>query len=135
MNSILKALQEEMLVAATGQDAIDAIKKATESGVFYAEVVQTQAGQFSMGSSAVTVDGEEVDVPCVYATEDEVMACIQEEQDRYAEEIESGDRDDDDEYEGELMLVKWDGGDNMSFHCPHTQAECESGDWKWHAGI
>lgn len=134
MNPIFTALIEEAK-ATNNQSAIAAMKAAVESGEFFVEVIQTQVGQFSMGSTSVIIGEEEIDIPCVYATDVEVMKDIREQQSRYADEIEDGERDDDDEYEGELMVAKWDGGNMMSFHSPDTKVLLGEGEWKWHAGI
>lgn len=134
MNPIFTAILEE--TKATGkQAAITAMETAIESGIFYVEVVHTMFGQYSTGTTTVMVNEQAVAIPAIYASDEEVLVEIREEQSRYADEIEEGERDEGDEYEGELMMVKWDGGEMISFHCPDTKACHEEGKWMWHAGL
>tara|TARA_R110001583_G_scaffold174017_5_gene328251 strand:+ start:619 stop:1023 length:405 start_codon:yes stop_codon:yes gene_type:complete len=134
MNTIFAALLEETKVSGD-LAAIAAMESALTSGTFFVEVICTMSGQYAMGSTSVTVGNKEIDIPAIYTSKCEVLNCILEERDRYAEEIEEGERDEDDEYEGQLMIAKWDGGKNISFHCPDTGIKYEEGDWRWHAGI
>ncbi|APD92023.1 hypothetical protein BM525_19260 (plasmid) [Alteromonas mediterranea] len=99
---------------------------------FYAECVPCASGQFSMGISEV--DG--VEIPALYATPAEAFESYAEEVTRYRFEIECGERDEDDEYEGSVCIIAWDGGDLVSiydFSYPPL-ALAESSPWRWHAG-
>jgi len=97
--------QESLLAGLSGRE-LELMKKALKDNLFWAVGIDTLCGGYSLGGSSM--QGYE-NIPCLYATRDEAQAEIQEEQDRYAEEIADGDRDDDDEYEGELVAVHWDG--------------------------
>lgn len=99
---------------------------------FYAECVPCASGQFSMGISEV--DG--VEIPALYATPAEAFESYAEEVTRYRFEIECGERDEDDEYEGFVCIIEWDGGDLISIYDfsypPLTLTEFSP--WRWHAG-
>lgn len=102
--------QKALLNGLTG-DKLLAMQTAIDNNLFWAVGIDTLCGGYSLGNSS---DGESESTPCLYATRDEAVAELTEEQDRYAEEIANGDRDDDDdEYEGELVAVHWDGGDTL----------------------
>lgn len=119
----------------TGDQAkIDAMKEAIENELFHVEVIQTFVGQFAMGCATYPVNGEDLEMPCVYASAKEVEDVIAEGQEQYADQIKSGDRDADDEYEGEHMLMRWDGGSHVTFLSADGEHELGSGDWRWHSG-
>jgi len=67
----------------------------------YAELIPTMCGW------AIAIDDNQM--PVLYDTKNEVLEEIEEMHDHYQEQIEAGERDDDDEYEGECHLVRWDG--------------------------
>jgi len=71
----------------------------------WAELIPTMCGW------AVGIEGEGDEVkPCLYDTQNEVIEEIEEMHDLYHEQIEAGERDEeDDEYEGECHAVRWDG--------------------------
>ncbi len=70
----------------------------------WAELIPTMCGW------AIAIDDNQT--PVFYDTEAEVLEEIASMQADYDEQIEAGERDEDDEYEGECHLVKWD-GDNL----------------------
>jgi hypothetical protein len=99
---------------------------------FYGEAILA-GSQISLGSSEV--DG--IPIPSLYMTESEVHEEIASEHQRYMEEIEDGDRDDDDEYEGYGVMVKWDGGDDIKFFELDSLVEIPTSNssWKFHCGL
>jgi len=131
---IFKAILDEAI--ATGDQAnIDAMKVAIEQEIFFVEVIVTGIGQYSMGSTSVDVEGKDTPIPCVYATQAEVLAEIKDETQRYESEVQGGERDVEDEYEGQLMAMKWDGGTQVSFFdVDDLDAKLDEGAWRWHAG-
>ena len=133
MNPNFKILMNEALETGD-QGRIDAMATAIENELFHVEIIQTLSGQFAMGCSMYDINGETISMPCVYGSANEVEDLIAEGREQYASQIESGDRDADDEYEGEPMLMKWDGGSNVVFLSADGEHELESGDWLWHAG-
>jgi len=134
MKPVFKALLAEA-VASGNQVQIEATKKAIETETFFVDVVVTSCGQYCMGSSSVDVDGETVDIPNVYVTQEDVQAEIDSEVARYNQDIEDGERDEDDEYEGVLMAMKWDGGTQVEFfEVDNLEQVIEVGAWRWHAG-
>ncbi|MEG3764919.1 hypothetical protein V5298_00315 [Alteromonas sp. 14N.309.X.WAT.G.H12] len=100
---------------------------------FYIECIPCLNGQFAFGSTEI--DGE--DIPYIHTTPASAFADLAEEKQRYKEEIESGDREPDDEYEGQVAVLKWDGGDNISIleFGPFPSVWIENESWRWHAGI
>jgi len=134
MKPVFKALLAEA-VASGNQVQIEATKRAIETETFFVDVVVTSCGQYCMGSSSVDVDGETVDIPNVYVTQEDVQAEIDSEVARYNQDIEDGERDEDDEYEGVLMAMKWDGGTQVEFfEVDNLEQVIEVGAWRWHAG-
>ena len=108
--------------------------KACETGTFYVEAIACLNGEYSLGCTEL-LDGTEM--PILYPTREEAFKEIQEEIDRYAEEVKVGERDEDDEYEGELLVAKWDGESKMVSLYTET---CESspvheGTWRSMAGL
>ncbi len=62
------------------------------------------------GSYAVSIEGEGDDAkPCLYDSEGEVLEEIAAMQADYNEQIEAGERDEGDEYEGVCHKADWDG--------------------------
>ena len=70
----------------------------------WAELIPTMCGY-----SVAICEHEGETVPYLYDFENEVTEEIEEMHDHYQEQIEAGERDDDDEYEGEAHRVSWDG--------------------------
>ncbi len=99
--------------------SLQAIDKAISAQIFYVDAIECASGDYSFGSSEVG----DVDIPYLYPTPEQPLQEIKEEQARYAQEIKLEERDDDDEYDGVLVAVKWDGGDTVTILCPDTQGE------------
>lgn len=99
---------------------------------FYGECIPCMSGQFSTGLSEV----EGVPVPALYTTPADAFESQAEEVARYQSEIEEGDRDYDDEYEGMVVVVDWDGGDLFTvsdFSYPSVKMVNQE-PWRWHVG-
>jgi len=104
---------------------VDAIHSAMLNGGFFAEVVVCDNGQFSTGSTS-DVFGETV--PCLSVDKSEIESEIVQMQQAYLLQIAEGERDEDDEWEGQLMRVVWHEDDTLSFYgdcdefCQHELA-------------
>jgi hypothetical protein len=83
-------------------DSSAEMRSAIITNTFFVEAIQCGSG-YSIGM----IDT----MPGLYATAGEVETEIAEEQARYAAEIEAGERDDDDEWEGFLMMAKFNTSD------------------------
>lgn len=64
--------------------------------------------------SGYSIGSMDSNLPAVYATLDEAIAENKDMTDSYASDIERGDRDEDDYWDGEVVMAHWDGGDNMT---------------------
>ena len=65
-------------------------------------------------------------MPALYATLSEAQEELDDTIRDYKADIKSGERDADDEYEGELLAVRWDGGDTLQFLDPTSLSEISS---------
>lgn len=79
--------------------------------VFYAEVVVCEFGQYSTGDMG---DGQ-LPVPILFDTIDQAQDSINDMVKSYQQDIDEGHRDNDDEYEGVVMAVKWSTDDTLTF--------------------
>lgn len=110
MNTQTYTPKQQALLNGLSGDALSAMQKAIAEKLFWAVGIDTLCGGYSLGNAG---DGIGESTPCLYATKEEAAAELKEDQERYAEESAEGDRDDDDEFEGELVAVRWDGGDTL----------------------
>jgi len=91
----------------------------------FAEVVVCDYGQFSTGS---TSNAAGISSPCLALDKTEIEREIAQMQESYLDQIEQGERDEDDEWEGQLMRVIWNIDDTLSFYsicdenCEHALA-------------
>jgi len=92
-------------------------------------------GQYCMGSTELNVDGVATAMPVVYATEADAQAEIDAMQMGYQEDIDAGERDEDDEYEGEVMIMQWDGGDKVIIKALDMSVIDDTNTWQFHAGL
>lgn len=87
------------------------LQSALEKGDFlYAVVVPCMNGQMSTGSMSL----DDATVPSLGLRE-AMAADLASEQAEYAKQIADDERDDDDEFEGELMAVRWNSDDTLTF--------------------
>lgn len=106
----LSPIQQMLLNDAINQEFM---AEAIVEGVFYAEVIEDMSGSMNPGTVG---SGDEV-MPALYAT----LAEAQFENQGNIEEIErqksdpNFDRDSDDRWEGFVVKILWDGGDDMIF--------------------
>tara|TARA_Y100001956_G_scaffold27558_1_gene27344 strand:+ start:4264 stop:4644 length:381 start_codon:yes stop_codon:yes gene_type:complete len=124
----LNPIQQALLDSATDKVAM---QKAIESGVFYAEVVEDISG--GMNPSSFEFNG--ITGPSLMATYDEALAEYEENVEEIDLQIAQGDRDDDDEWDGFVVKVLWDGGDDITFACPHTSEVMRTANWKESCGL
>ena len=82
-------------------------------GLLYASVVVCMNGQYSTGSMSLNDDP----VPAL-DTRESIEVEIAEEAAELARLVEEGARDEDDEIEMELMAVRWNSDDTLSFYAP-----------------
>ena len=134
MNPILAALLEQ-ITDVCNDTQIAEMKKAIESHHFFIEVTPTMVGQYCMGSTELNVDGVATAMPVVYATEADAQAEIDAMQMGYQEDIDAGERDEDDEYEGEVMIMQWDGGDKVIIKALDMSVIDDTNTWQFHAGL
>lgn len=123
MNKVMNALVEM-----SGNDA--QWKAACEKGVFYVIATPVFGGTYSVGcmeTPAGDVPGLE---PTMAAAEDENNSIIAE----YRQQIVDGERDDDDEWDGEVMEAHWD-GESAEMHLYSNGQLIYSGDWRDMAGL
>lgn len=93
------AVPIELASALLALDDSVEMAQAVLKNVFYVEAIPRQNGTYSIGS-------RDEKVPALYATEQEVIDEIAQMQSQYAKDIENGERESDDEWEGELMQVR-----------------------------
>lgn len=120
------------------------VVRACENGEFYVVGIDCLNGVMSVGCSE---DPDGNDMPNLYCKREDAFNEVQEEIDRYTEEIAEGERDEDDEYEGQLLAVKWDGQskimavyDETIIANPPEEGSWRStpmyeGDWRSMAGL
>lgn len=75
-------------------------------------------GQYATGSLGDVEDA----IPAL-DVRSEIEACIAENVEEYERQIREGERDEDDEWEGDLMAVRWNGDDTLSFYTPENLDE------------
>ena len=110
----LTPMQREWLdICVTPDQQEQARKTLTEGGYLFADVVPCFNGSFSTGSTQRV--GSDIIVPLLYLTVSEAIEANRECREEYEVGIRDGYRDGDDRYEGEVMLVKWQ-GDTLSFY-------------------
>jgi hypothetical protein len=116
--STLTALQQSFInIMVAEGSASETVIEAINSGNLFAEAIDTVFGGISTGSMSLN---ENPDVPALALTKESILADIKEGQENYADQIEEGERDDDDEYEGELLRVFWDENDMLWFFTPES---------------
>jgi hypothetical protein len=87
------------LIALQSESGRDAMVAAIAAGVFYADAVRVD------GYTIPSTEYHGVNAPLLYATAKEAELEIAEEVARYKDDIDNGDREEDDEYEGGLVKV------------------------------
>jgi hypothetical protein len=116
--STLTALQQSFINIMVSEGATpEVVIEAIESGNLFAEAIDTIFGGISTGSMSL---GEDADVPALSLTKESILADIKDGQENYADQIEEGARDEDDEYEGMLLRVFWDKNDTLWFFTPES---------------
>lgn len=101
------------------------MQQAISTGIFYVEAISTMCG-YSIGAM-------DADLPAVYATKELAEKDNQEMIENHLQQIEDGERDKSDEWEGEVMKCRWDGSENMSLYCEGHFIATDS--WKSLAGL
>jgi hypothetical protein len=124
----LNPIQQALLDSSSDQAAM---RKAIESGVFYAEVIEDISGDLNPSS----FEFEDITGPSLLATYDEALEEFESNQEEFDLQIAMGDRDENDEWEGLLVKVFWDGGDTITFADPHTSDVIKTANWKETCGL
>lgn len=123
MNKIMSALVE---ISNDGEQW----KRACEKGVFYVIATPVFSGSYSVGC----MESPAGDVPSLCATlaeaEEENNDMIEE----YKSQIDAGERDEDDEWDGEVMEARWD-GESDEMHLYSNGHHIYSGSWRDMAGL
>lgn len=96
------------------------------SEVKWVELIPVLIGRYSV---CVQEDKSGNITPCLYETREEAMAEIQDSRDIYKQQIDEGQRDPDDEYEGEVHPCVQD-GDELVLLCEESLIETERVSWK-----
>lgn len=100
MTNLHPNLQKVIDIFEHSDEAIEACRK----GVFYVVATPCMCTELNIGSM-------NDDLPALYpsfeAANEENQSCVE----TYLSEIEMEDRDEGDEWDGEVMKVSWDGGD------------------------
>lgn len=109
----LTTAQQNFVNMFDGEDRETMTSTLINGGLLYASVVVCMNGQYSTGSMSLNSDP----VPAL-DTRESIEAEIAEEADELARLVEEGDRDEDDEIEMELMAVRWNSDDTLSFYSP-----------------
>jgi hypothetical protein len=122
----LTALQQAFIDTMSGDTVTpEQVRQALLNGELYADAIDTSCGGMSTGS--ISVD-DESNVPALYVTREEAEADVNGERERYLNEIADGERDDDDEYEGDVYRVYWDGTDTLHFFTPDAGSGTDTTD-------
>ena len=101
-----KALLEEL----ESQELVN-MQTAIANNTFYAAGINTVCGGISLG----LIEAEEIDIPCLFSTIEKAQDSIDDEVERYIEEVSASEREEDDVFEGEIHLVRWS-DDGLNIH-------------------
>ncbi|TNC80848.1 MAG: hypothetical protein C9356_12040 [Oleiphilus sp.] len=101
-------------------------KQYQPSDVKWGEFIAVLIGGYSV---SMTEDKQGNPMPFLYDTKTEVESEIQDAIDAYNEQIAEGDRDADDEYEGEAFPCVVE-GDEIVLLCEHSLEELERINWR-----
>ena len=101
-----KALLEEL----ESQELVN-MQTAIANSTFYAAGINTVCGGISLG----LIEAEEIDIPCLFSTIEKAQDSIDDEVERYIEEVSASEREEDDVFEGEIHLVRWS-DDGLNIH-------------------
>jgi hypothetical protein len=123
MNKVMTALVE-----LSGGD--EQWKKACEAGVYYVIGTPILGGSYGVGCMETSI-GE---LPNLMPTKAEAEEENQEMIDIYQEQVDEGERDEDDEWDGEVLEARWDGEDSQ-LHLYSGGHHIYSGDWRDMAGL
>jgi len=109
---------------------------ACEKGVFYVVAISELGGGQSIGS---TEDSQGNPMPLIFCTRAEAQEDLDADNQRYLDDIEENERDEDDQFEGEILLAKWDGqSESMSLYIEELGLDIPPlyvGNWKHMAGL
>lgn len=103
--------------------------QAVELGVFYVDAIECFCG-YSIG--ALTGD---IKVPALFPTLEEAVSYNREMSELYQMDIEAGERESDDKWEGEVMLCRWDFISDEMELCELSGNIVHREDWKSLSGI
>lgn len=130
--------EQQALLNSVTESNKAAMLNAIKTGIFFIEGLECINGDVSSGSTeGETDDGEVVAIPCLFATLSEAEAEHKEMIEEYESQIKNNDRDDDDEWEGEVFRVFWDGGENIEVlnALSGEKAVLQTESWKSMAGL
>ena len=105
-------------------------KQACEKGVFYVIATPVFGGSYSVGCMETSVG----DVPGLCATKAEAEEENSDMIEEYRNQITEGERDEGDEWDGEVMEAHWD-GDSDEMHLYSNGHLIYSGSWRDMAGL
>lgn len=112
-------------------DELKNMQSAIKNNLFYAAAVDTVCGGLTLG----LIEADELDIPCLFSTKEEAEESLRDEIERYQEEINSGERDEDDKPEEFLCVVRWnEDGENIDIYSDLTSNLIETKSPKMAAG-
>jgi hypothetical protein len=121
----LSAIQTEL----TKIDISKAMENAVRVGVFYVDAIECISG-YSIGAM-----GTHIEVPALFATLEEAIESNREISEQYLKDINDGERETGDEWEGAVMICRWDGVSEEMELCDQSGDVVHKEDWKSLSGI
>lgn len=118
-------IQKELINLDSSKEMVKAVK----TGVFYVDAIKCICG-YSIGALA-----GDIDVPALFPTLEEAESSNRDISELYALDIEVGEREQDDGWEGEVMMCKWDGVSDVMELCELSGDVVHREDWKDLSGI
>lgn len=121
----LSAIQTEL----TKIDISKAMENAVQEGVFYVDAIACICG-YSIGAM-----GTDIEVPALFATIEEAIESNREISEQYIMDIKDGERETGDEWEGAVMMCRWDGFSEEMELCDLSGDVVHKEDWKSLSGV
>ena len=85
--------------------------------------------------SGYSIGAADESLPSVYATLEMAQKDNNEIAEEYAQQIVQGEREEDDEWDGEVMMAQWDGGDDMTLATACGEHLLTTRPWREMAGL
>lgn len=108
---MIPEIYKKALLEDSENEALSNMQSAIADNTFYAVGLDTFCGGISLG----LIEAEEIDIPCLFSTIGEAQESIDDEIERYIEEVSTSEREEDDVFEGKIHLVRWS-DDGLNIH-------------------